>query len=112
MATKANITIDQGTTFSTQIDLTDENDDPIDLTAYTANAEIRRWYSSTDPAAVFDASTGANAAAGIITLSLTSEQTANLEFGRYVYDVKVTDASNTTTRIVEGIVTVTPSVTR
>lgn len=112
MATKANITIDQGTTFTTQIDLTDENNDPIDLTAYTANAEIRRWYSSSNASATFTANTGANAAAGILTLSLTAGQTANLEFGRYVYDVTVTDASNTITRIVEGIVTVTPRVTR
>jgi hypothetical protein len=112
MATKANITIDQGTTFSTTIDLTDENDDPIDLAAYTATAQIRRWYSSSNAAAVFVANTGTNTAAGIITLSLTANQTANLEFGRYVYDVKVADASNTITRIVEGIVTVTPRVTR
>ena len=87
MATKANISIDQGTSFSTQIDLTDENDDPIDLTAYTASAEIRRWYSSTDAAATFTASTGANTTAGILTLSLTAAQTSNLEYGRYVYDV-------------------------
>lgn len=112
MATKANITIDQGTSFSTQIDLTDENDDPIDLSAYTANAQIRRWYSSSNAAAVFVTNTGVNAAAGVLTLSLTADQTANLEFGRYVYDVKVADASNTITRIVEGIVTVTPRVTR
>lgn len=112
MATKANITIDQGSSFTTQIDLTDENDDPIELAAYTANAQIRRWYTSTNAAAIFTTSTGTNTAAGIITLSLTANQTANLEYGRYVYDVNVTDASNTTTRIVEGIVTVTPGVTR
>ena len=112
MATKANITIDQGTTFTTQVDLTDENDDPIDLTAYTANAQIRRWYTATSAAAVFTANTGTNTAAGILTLSLTAAQTANLEYGRYVYDVNVTDASNTVTRILEGIVMVTPRVTR
>jgi hypothetical protein len=111
MATKANINVDQGTTFTTQIDLTDENNDPIDLAAYTANAEIRRWYSSTDAAAVFTANTGTNTAAGVLTLSLSANQTSNLEYGRYVYDVKLTDASNTITRIVEGIVTVTPRVT-
>jgi len=112
MATKANISVDQGTTFSTQIDLTDENDDPINLSAYTANGQIRRWYSSSDPSATFVANTGTNTAAGILTLSLSANQTSNLEYGRYVYDVKLTDASNTITRIVEGIVTVTPRVTR
>lgn len=112
MATKANITVDQGTSFTTQIDLTDENDDPIDLSAYTATAEIRRWYSSVDAAATFSTDTGPNTAAGIVTLSLTANQTSNLEYGRYVYDVQVADASNTITRILEGIVTVSPRVTR
>jgi hypothetical protein len=49
---------------------------------------------------------------GIITLSLTANQTANMVGGRYVYDVELTDASNSISRIVEGIVTVTPQVTR
>ena len=73
---------------------------------------LRRWYSSLDPSAVFTTSTGPNTAAGVVTLSLTSTQTANLDFGRYVYDVNLTDASNTVTRVLEGIVTVTPRVTR
>ena len=63
-------------------------------------------------AAVFTTNTGPNTAAGTITLSLTANQTSNLVYGRYVYDVDVTDASNTVTRVLEGIVTVTPSVTR
>ena len=42
MATKANISIDQGTTFTTEILLTDDNGDPLDLSAYTANAQIRK----------------------------------------------------------------------
>jgi hypothetical protein len=111
MATKANITIDQGSTFNTQVDLTDENGDPINLAAYTANAQIRKWYSAVNPAAVFTTNTGPNTAAGIVTLSLTASQTANLDSGRYVYDVNLTDASNTVTRVLEGIVTVTPRVT-
>jgi len=45
-------------------------------------------------------------------LALTDTQTANLTAGRYVYDVVLTDSANVTSRIVEGIVTVTPRVTR
>lgn len=112
MATKANITIDQGSTFFTQINLTDENGDPISLVGYTANSQIRRWYNSATAAVVFTTNTGPNSASGIITLSLTANQTSNLVYGRYVYDVDVTDASNTVTRVLEGIVTVTPGVTR
>jgi hypothetical protein len=109
MATKANLVIDQGTTYTTDLNLTDENGDPLNLTGYSANSQIRKHYTSSN-SVVF--STSINAAAGVITLSLTANQTANMVGGRYVYDVELTDASNSISRIVEGIVTVTPQVTR
>jgi hypothetical protein len=107
MATKANIVIDQGTTFNTVVSLTDENGDSLDLTAYTANAQIRKWYTSSNAVAFTT-----NTANGSVSLSLTANQSSSLESGRYVYDIVVTDGSNTVTRIVEGIVTVTPRVTK
>jgi uncharacterized membrane protein len=109
MATKANIIIDQGTTFSTIINLTDDNGDPIDLTGYTGDSEMRKHYTSSNSQS-FSVSLGGTS--GTVTLSLTAAQTANLTPGRYVYDVEVTSASNVVSRIVEGIVTVTPEVTR
>ena len=109
MATKANITIDQGTTFSTVISLADDEDVAVDLTGYTANSQIRKHYSSSNSQS-FSISLGGTS--GTITLSLTSTQTSNLTPGRYVYDVELTSSSNVVSRIVEGIVTVTPEVTR
>ena len=109
MATKANIVIDQGTTFSTVITLADENGDAINLTGYSANSQIRKHYSSSNSQS-FSVSLGGSL--GTVTLSLTSTQTSNLVAGRYVYDVEVTSSSNVVSRIVEGIVTVTPQVTR
>jgi len=108
MATKANIVIDQGTTFNTIVDLKDENGDPLDTVGYTANSQIRKWYSSSNATVVFTA----NISNGSVTLALTANQTSNLESGRYVYDIFLTDAANTISRVVEGIVTVTPRVTR
>jgi hypothetical protein len=43
---------------------------------------------------------------------MTSANTSNLTPGRYVYDVIITSSANVVTRVVEGIVTVLPSVTR
>lgn len=108
MATKSNLVIDQGATFSTDLTLTDENGDVLNLIGYTANSQIRKWYTSTNSVS-FSAST--NTDAGIVTLSLTANQTAALTAGRYVYDVEISDGT-TISRIVEGIVTVTPNVTR
>jgi hypothetical protein len=111
MATKANLVIDQGTSYSTTLTLTDDNGDPLALNGFTANSQMRKWYTSVNPAAVF--ATSINTTSAVVTLSLTANQTSSLTAGRYVYDVELTDTyANTISRIVEGIVTVTPQVTR
>ena len=109
MASKANIIIDQGATFSTDLNLTDEYGDPLDLSGYTANSQMRKWYTSSNAAATFTAAV--NTETAVVTLSLTANQTSSIVSGRYVYDVEITNG-NTVSRIVEGIVTVTPQVTR
>jgi hypothetical protein len=109
MATKANLVIDQGSTFSTDLNLQDENGDSLLLAGYTANSQIRKWYSSTNISATFSASI--NVESGVIRLSLTDEQTSNLVSGRYVYDVEL-DNGTDVSRILEGVITVTPQVTR
>ena len=109
MATKANIVIDQGATFSTDITLLDDNGDTLNLSGYTVESQVRKWYTSATPAAVFTASI--NNSIGVITLDLTANQTSNLVAGRYVYDVEINDGTSIS-RVVEGIITVTPQVTR
>lgn len=108
MATQVNLLIDQGATFSTVIDLVDENGVPVNLSSYTGASQLRKHYTSSN-AISFSVSLTSN---GVVTLALTANQTANLTAGRYVYDVEVTDTGGIVSRIVEGIVTVTPNVTR
>jgi hypothetical protein len=110
MATKANIVIDQGTDFSTTITIEDSNSTPFDLTGYTANGHIRKHYASST-ATVLNCAIAPNQS-GKITLSLSRAKTSALEAGRYVYDVEITSGANTVTRLIEGIVTITPEVTR
>lgn len=107
MATKANISIDQGATFSTSIVLTNEVGDPLDLSVYTANAQIRRWYTSSD-----SVSFETELIEGQVNLTLNSSSTSALTKERYVYDVILKDSNQVITRVVEGIVTVNPRVTR
>ena len=109
MATKANLVIDQGSTFNTDLTLLDENGNGVYLVGYTANSQIRKWYTSENPAATF--TTSINTISSVITLTLTPEETANLVAGRYVYDVEIDDGFEKS-RILEGIITVTPEVTR
>jgi hypothetical protein len=109
MAIRANLSIDQGATFSTIISITDANNNVIDLSTYTGNAQIKKAYSSLNVAQTFTVSV--NSTLGTVTLSLTANQTSNIASGRYVYDVKLTEAGGTISRIVEGLVTVNPKVT-
>ena len=109
MASKTHLVIDQGTTFSSTLNLTDDNGDPLDLAGYTANSQMRKWYTSSNSLSF---STSINTSIGTVTLSLSSNQTNAIVPGRYVYDVELTDNSGSVSRIVEGIITVTPQVTR
>ncbi len=109
MAIKANLIIDQGTDYSTSISLQNDEGESANLVGYTANSQLRKTYSSSN-AHTFTASV--DTASGMVMLSLSDSQTANITAGRYVYDVYLTDSNGLVSRIVEGIVTVTPRVTR
>ena len=111
MAIKANIVIDQGTDFSSVIDLVDTSGDVFDLTGYTAAAQMRKNYTST-AATTFTCVIG-TPVEGVINISLPNSITADLEPGRYLYDVEITlTSSGTKNRVVEGVATVTPGMTR
>lgn len=109
MAIKANIVVDQGSTFNTTIDITDENDQPLNLSGYTGQAQMRKHYTSSNAVSF---GVLINSSLGSIALSLSANTTIQITPGRYVYDVELTDSSGIVSRIVEGIVTVTPNVTR
>lgn len=110
MAIISNLTIDQGTTFTANIDCTSSDNTALNLTAYTVSGQLRKTYDST----TFTSFTAivANALTGRLSISLTPVQTGALSAGRYVYDVEITDAAGVITRVVEGQVEITPGVTR
>jgi hypothetical protein len=108
MAVKANITIDQGTSFETTLDVTDDNGDPINLTGYTGAAQMRKHYTSSNS---YSFAVAINPTAGVVTLTMNAASTSAITAGRYVYDCELTSGS-TISRVLEGIVTVTPQVTR
>jgi len=111
MAAISNIFIDQGADFTTTVTVSDANGDALDLSNYTALAQIRKTYESTT-ATTFTSTFVSPRTTGQITISLTDDQTSSLDFGRYVYDLLITDGDGDKTRVVEGIATVNPSVSR
>ena len=111
MATISNIFINQHADFNTTVTISDSNGSALDLTSYTALAQIRKTYESTT-ATAFTATFDSERTTGKITISLTDTQTGALESGRYVYDLLISGVSGDKTRVVEGIATVNPSVSR
>lgn len=110
MAAFTELTLEQYATFSTTVNVEDAAGDAINLSGYAASSQIRKsYYSST--ANNFTA-TVTGTANGEITLSMTAANTGLLTPGRYLYDLVITAPSGVKTRVVEGIVTVTPGVTQ
>jgi len=104
------LTLEQGANFNTVLDLKDSAGGILNLAGYTVAAQMRKSYYSTT--ATNFTITVTDAAAGQITMSMNSANTANVSPGRYVYDVLITSGASIKTRIIEGIVTILPSVTR
>jgi hypothetical protein len=109
-AAYSNLYLEQGTTFNTTITLDDVYGELYDLSGYSANSQIRKSYYSSNATATF--STTINSQQGTIALDLTSQVTSNIAPGRYVYDATITDLNGRITRILEGVVDVSPRVTR
>jgi hypothetical protein len=111
MAAIANLTVDQGTSFTSDVTVKDANGNAFDLTGYTATAKMAKGYASTRTRTTITTTVAADATTGVVTLSLTSTVTAALDAERYVYDLEITQTSSgNVTRVIEGIITVRPQV--
>jgi hypothetical protein len=111
MATVSDLFIDQGTDWSAIIDFKNVNGTPRDFTNYTIAAQMRRGYGSTTYTS-FTATIISPQTNGQIKLELSATTSSAMKAGRYVYDVEVTSASGKKSRLMEGIVTINPEVTR
>ena len=112
MSAYVELYIDQGTTFNNIINLTDDvTNTPINVSGYSVTSQMRRSYYSANISANITC-TLSNVANGEVVMSMTPANTANIKPGRYVFDVITTDSSNNKNRVLEGIITVTPSCTR
>ena len=109
MAVKVNLIVDQGSSFSASVTVQDTTESTIDLTGFTGASQLRKHFSSANSTA-FTVTLGG--IEGTVALSMNAATTNSLVAGRYVYDVELTSSSNVVSRVVEGIVTITPSVTR
>ena len=114
MATRADLIIDQGTTFSSTINISQSDGTLFQLNDYSARGKIKKAFSSSTSVDFTCVVNENSPSQDTVTISLNSIQTASLNSGRYVYDVEVftSDSPAIVTRIVECQVEVTPSVSQ
>jgi len=114
MSTFEYIDIDQGSDFYIDVIIDNDNNPNnagFDLDDFVARCQFRQHYNSskfyTVDADIIDAQEGR------IRLSLSAEDSRQIPSGRYVYDVEVSNQSDGVRfRVLEGILTLSPSVTR
>ena len=108
MAQEVNLYVDQGANLQIEITVTDSNGTLWDLSSYTINSKLaKNPYTNTVYSFV-----GTGAANGLLTLTMNAATSADVPVGRYIYDVEVTSASNTTTRVQEGLIAFNPNITK
>ena len=108
MAAFVEIFIEQGANLSSTVTVTDPFGYTVNLSTYSAASQIRKSYTSST-AYNFTVGLGNN---GVITLSMNAATSSTITAGRYLYDLEVQDANSVRSRLVEGIVSVTPEITR
>ena len=102
--------IEQNATFSTTVNVVDSAGAAVNLYGYSASTKMRKSYYATSATIITSTITGN--ANGEITLSMTAANTANLTPGRSVFDLLITAPNGTKTRVIEGIIVISPGVTQ
>jgi len=115
-----NILCEQGTTFTRVIALeqpTEEDPEvyePYLLTDHTARMQVRRTIESSTSLISLTTENGRisiDEEGGVITLSITAEDTADLTSSG-VYDLEIIDADGNVSRVIQGTFTLSLEVTR
>lgn len=121
-----NFTIEQGTTVDFELQYTDVNDSPINLSGYTGRMQIKSGFANDKPVTYASLSssrypdgTGLNfsgssgntpVASGSIGIYISAVSSSAFTFAKAKYDLELVSGS-TVTRILEGVITLSKEVT-
>jgi len=114
MAVQKNFEVDQNTTFTFVIEYKDSNDDPINLTGASAKLQVRDTKGGSKLAFTLTSPSGGitiDPTLGKLTCKMTPTQTNKLFYPKSSYDLMITDANSNKTKLVEGFLTLSRSVT-
>jgi hypothetical protein len=111
---KHNFYVYRGATFSEQIEWKDESGTPVNLTGFTARMHMRETLEAADPFLTLTTENGGitlGGVAGTIQLLASATQTNAITAASGVYDLELVSGANVT-RLLEGLVIISPEVTR
>lgn len=96
----ANFTLEKGTDFEEEFNLTEDDGSPLSLVGYTAAAKIRKH--PTSPKYTPFVITFIDRKDGRLKISLNNSQTFQLQSGRNYYDLILIDSNEKIRKMVEG----------
>ena len=110
MAAVVNLQIDQGSDFSINITAFDQGGTYLDLTGATLYSQFRRHPRSTIG---YDFTvTTITPEEGLFNLYISGADTSDIRPGRFLFDVEALYPDSTRVRVAEGLLTLTPEITK
>lgn len=114
-AGKLDLVIEQGATFRHHLDYLDENEDPIDLTGYSARMHIREKIDQDSPELDLSTTNGrivlGLSHVGSIDLEIEFEATRSITWDRAYYDLEI-EKDGYVRRVIQGVVRIDKEITR
>jgi zona occludens toxin (predicted ATPase) len=107
--------VEQGATLLKPIVWKDSTGAAVNLTGYTAKMQVRRSVASDDVLLELSNANGTltiTPLTGTVTMVFSAATTAAIDWKRGKYDLELTAADGTVTRLIEGEITVSLEITR
>jgi hypothetical protein len=114
MAGQKNFEVDQNTTFTFIVEYRDNAGSPINLTGVSAKMQVRDTKGGSKLAFTLTSPSGGitiDAPNGKLTIRMTPTQTNKLFYPKSSYDLMLTDSNLVKTKLIEGFLTLSRSVT-
>lgn len=111
MADTSNIYIDQGTDFSINLNLFEDDGEIYDLTVQQLYCNVRKLYSSAiafSPTFVIEP----GGQMGVVEMKVSASSTADLQPGKYTYDILMVTQNGAIIKLVEGLIILLPTMSR
>lgn len=112
--------VEQGVDLVIRLTWKDSTGTPIDLTGWSARMQLRKSYKAATATMDFRSTVGGtvgcaielNDDPGLILITATNAATSAVPSGDYVYDLELVSPGGIVTRLLEGVIPVSPEATR